>query len=220
VRAQVGRRLADVDVADLQRRIATAASVTIDLGAGNGRFVLERAAGHPEELVLAIDADRAAMAEASRRAARRSDRGGVPNALFLVAALEALPGPLAGVANLVTVHFPWGSLLAGATGADPANADRIAALCRPGGQLRLLLASAPRDEGRGARDLDPERVVAEWSSRGFEPLSSRPAELADADEASSGWGRRLLRVPRSDRRAWRIELRRRGGPRPGGIIGP
>jgi hypothetical protein len=63
--------------------------------------------------VIGIDANAASMADASRRAARPVKRGGLPNALFVVAAAENLPSELGGWAEAVTVHFPWGSLLRG-----------------------------------------------------------------------------------------------------------
>jgi len=46
------------------------------------------AAQRPETLVIGIDANAAAMADASRRAARRAQ---LPNALFVVAAAEHPP---------------------------------------------------------------------------------------------------------------------------------
>ena len=63
---------------------------------------------------MGIDADAAAMAESSRRAAAPVSRGGLPNALFVVAAAEALPAGLAGAFDRVTVNLPWASLLRGA----------------------------------------------------------------------------------------------------------
>jgi 16S rRNA (adenine(1408)-N(1))-methyltransferase len=62
--------------------------VAIDLGTGDGRFVLAEAAARPDTLVIGLDADPAGMAEASRRAARRN---ALPNALFAVAAAEHPP---------------------------------------------------------------------------------------------------------------------------------
>jgi 16S rRNA (adenine(1408)-N(1))-methyltransferase len=56
-----------------------------------------------------VDANAAAMADAARKATAGSGkraRGGLPNALFVVAAVETLPVDLAGVAELVTAHFP------------------------------------------------------------------------------------------------------------------
>ncbi len=82
------------------------AAASIDLGTGDGRHVLAAAAAEPDRLVVGIDANAAAIAEASRRAAAKPGRGGLPNALFVVAAAEALPRELDGVADLVTAHFP------------------------------------------------------------------------------------------------------------------
>jgi tRNA G46 methylase TrmB len=62
--------------------------VAIDLGTGDGRYVLAAAAARPETLVIGLDASAAAMAEASRRAERR---GALPNALFAAAAAEHPP---------------------------------------------------------------------------------------------------------------------------------
>jgi 16S rRNA (adenine(1408)-N(1))-methyltransferase len=68
--------------------------------------VLAEAAADPHRLVIGVDANAAGMVEAARRAAGRASRGGLPNALFVVAAVEALPPELDGVADLVTAHFP------------------------------------------------------------------------------------------------------------------
>jgi 16S rRNA (adenine(1408)-N(1))-methyltransferase len=58
------------------------------MGTGDGRYVLRTAAERPDTLVIGLDANAAAMAAASRRAARR---GAVPNALFAVVAAEHPP---------------------------------------------------------------------------------------------------------------------------------
>jgi 16S rRNA (adenine(1408)-N(1))-methyltransferase len=182
--------------------------VTLDLGAGDGHFVLARAAAGPDELVLGVDASHAAMAEASRRAARPVRRGGLPNARFVVAAAESLPGELVGFGDLVTVHFPWGSLLRGATGADPAVAERLASLVAEGGRLRLLLSGASRDARRGVMEIDPARVVSAYERLGLRAAEVRPASVADADAARSSWGRRLLSGGKGTRLAWLFELTR------------
>jgi len=53
--------------------------------------VLAAAAAEPDRLVIGVDANAAAMASASRRAAAKASRGRLPNALFVVAPIEALP---------------------------------------------------------------------------------------------------------------------------------
>jgi 16S rRNA (adenine(1408)-N(1))-methyltransferase len=98
-----------------------------------------------------VDANAAAMAVASRRAAAAPRRGGLPNALFVVAAAEALPPELDGLADTVTVHFPWGSLLRGLLRADPAVMTGLTRLMRPG-----ATATAPPASSRcGSRTCAP-----------------------------------------------------------------
>ena len=62
--------------------------MAVDLGTGDGRYVLKTAAAQPETLVIGLDASAGAMAVASRRATRRE---AVPNALFAVVAAEHPP---------------------------------------------------------------------------------------------------------------------------------
>jgi predicted RNA methylase len=182
--------------------------VTIDLGTGDGHFVLAHAAARPHELVLGFDASHAAMAEASRRAARPQRRGGLPNARFVVSAVEALPPELAGVGGLVTIHFPWGSLLRGTAGSDRDIAERLASLVKGGGRLRLLLSGASRDARHGVSELDPASIVSVYERLGLKVVEVRPATVADADAARSSWGRRLLTSRNAERCAWLLDFER------------
>jgi hypothetical protein len=179
----------------------------MDMGAGDGRFVLARAAERPDELVLAIDASHAAMRESSWRAGRSPRRGGLQNALFIASSLDALPAELSGLSSsLVTVHFPWGSLLQAVLGRDEQGADRLARLVGQGGLLRLLVSASERDAVGGAVELDPAEIAATYEPRGFVVEQCRPATLDDVNAARSSWGRRLL-AGAGNRAAWLIELR-------------
>jgi 16S rRNA (adenine(1408)-N(1))-methyltransferase len=175
----------------------------VDLGTGDGRFVLAHAAAHPERLVLGVDAVAEPMRDASRRAARPARRGVLSNARFVVSSLDALPAELDGVADLVTVHFPWGSLRAAAAGHDPDAADRLVRLLAPAGRLDLLIADGERD---AAAPLDPARVIDAYRTLGLETGEVHPASLPDAVAAHSSWGKRLLRHPSAGRSAWRFRL--------------
>ena len=185
--------------------------MTVDLGTGDGRFVLTTAAANPDRLVLGVDPVSSAMAEASRRAALSSRRGGLPNALFVVASAEALPAELCGIADLVTVNLPWGSLLRGALAIDRAAAAGIAGLVRAGGRVELLVAPSERD--RLAADVDVEArlagsLAADWRELGLTLLEARPASAGDLAASSTTWARRLGLGRRADRAAWRLVLRR------------
>jgi 16S rRNA (adenine(1408)-N(1))-methyltransferase len=175
--------------------------VTIDVGTGDGRAVLAAAAAEPATLVLGLDASAAAMAESSRRAARAAARGGLPNARFIVAAAESPPPALRGTADLVTVRFPWGSLLRGCLGADDAVTAGVAALRGASGRLEVTLAPSERD---GLDGLPTSLAgVSAAAEQAFQPYGLRILEAraaTAAEVAASTWGRRLLRNGASEDR--------------------
>lgn len=165
----------------------------MDVGTGDGRAVLAAAAAEPTTLVLGLDADAASMIEASRRAARPVRRGGLPNVRFIVATAERPPDPLRGAGHLVTVRFPWGSLLRGCLGLDGNVAAGVGGLVAIGGTLELTLAPALHD-GLDQLPVEPDEVDAA-AARAFEPIGLQLVEARPATDAETGttWGRRLLR---------------------------
>jgi 16S rRNA (adenine(1408)-N(1))-methyltransferase len=167
--------------------------VTIDVGTGDGRAVLAAAAAEPTTLVLGLDADAASMVEASRRAARPFRRGGLPNARFIVATAEHPPEPLRAAGHLVTVRFPWGSLLRGCLGLDVSVAAGVGELVTIGGTLELTLAPALHD-GLDRLPVEPDEVDAA-AAGAFGPIGLQLVEARPATEVEIGttWGRRLLR---------------------------
>jgi 16S rRNA (adenine(1408)-N(1))-methyltransferase len=164
---------------------------------------------------MGVDAAATAMAESSLRAARPARKGGLPNAIFILAAAERPPAELSGIPAEVTIAMPWGSLLRGALALDGAcaAADGIAALVAPGGIVRVLLSIDPRDRLSlpAPENVDAVDLASRWRRHGLALTAFRPAEAAEIAAGGSSWSRRL--AAGRDRTVWRIELRR-GSRRP------
>jgi 16S rRNA (adenine(1408)-N(1))-methyltransferase len=169
-----------------------------------------RARREPGALVIGIDASATAMAESSLRAARASRKGGLPNALFVVAAAERPPDELRATAAEVTILFPWGSLLRGALALDDAieTAKGIAALVAPGGVVRAIVSIDPRDRLTvpALEVTDRNDIAARWARHGLTLTAFEPATPGVVGASGSSWARRL--GAGRDRRVWRLELRR------------
>ena len=139
--------------------------------------------------MIGIDADARTMAERSRRAATTPAKGGHPNATFLVSGVELLPRELDGIADRVTVRFPWGSLLRGAIGTDPAVSASIARLVGPDGVLELAVSIVEHD-----------RLVARDPGEPTTADAATPTAAASTDERrpatwhSPGWAGRSTRA--------------------------
>ena len=190
--------------------------MTIDVGTGDGRAVLDAAAREPTALVLGLDASAAAMVESSRRAAGPARKGGRPNARFVLAAAENPPAVLAGAADLVTVRFPWGSLLRGCVGLEPAVASGVAGLVAGRGTLELLLAPSARDGLEGV-PTEVDAIVAAagaaFEPLGFEVIVGRTATREAVAASGSSWAKRLAAGRNGDagRAVALVRLVRRAG---------
>jgi 16S rRNA (adenine(1408)-N(1))-methyltransferase len=149
------------------------------------------------------------MAEVSRRAAKPAARGGLPNAMFVVAAAEAPPPELLGIADELTINFPWGSLLRGALALDGTSAAGIAGLLRPGACLTVFVSITDRD-GLAVAAFDApamaDALSIRWAAHGLRLEKARPASVDELEATRSSWARRLRAG--HDRPAWRLSLRR------------
>jgi 16S rRNA (adenine(1408)-N(1))-methyltransferase len=177
------------------------------LGTGDGRFVLASAAARPDTLVIGVDAAADSMVEASRRAAAPARKGGLPNALFVVAAAESLPQELNGVADELTVQFPWGSLLRGLLCGDAAVLSGLAHVTCPGAAIMLLVSVAERDRGAGLPALDASTfgtLAPAYAANGLCLAECRPATRCELEASHSTWAKRLRAG--SERAVWSVRL--------------
>jgi 16S rRNA (adenine(1408)-N(1))-methyltransferase len=83
--------------------------IVIDLGTGDGRFVSAQAAANPAKFYIGIDANVKPLEKPSMKATRKLTKGGLPNALFIQAAIEDLPAGLDGTADEIHIHFRGGA---------------------------------------------------------------------------------------------------------------
>ena len=168
--------------------------------------------------MIGVDANAGSMVDASRRVARAARRGDRPNALFVVAAAESLPAELNGRADVLTMHFPWGSLLRGLLDADPAILAGIARVTRPGATVTALLSLTERDRSVGPVSLHERSFVAlapGYATHGLLLREARPATAADLARSQSSWAKRLRAG--SSRPVWLLRLRRDDRPRSGAV---
>ena len=94
-----GKTSAEIDADGLAARVAGYDDVLIDVGTGDGRYVLHVARTQPTCFAIGVDACWNNLRRASRKAP--------PNALYVIANALALPAELGGMASKVTINFSW-----------------------------------------------------------------------------------------------------------------
>ena len=172
----------------------------IDLGCGDGRFVLRTARENKDWACIGIDAVADPMRECARRAGAKPTKGGAPNALYVLSSIEALPDDLVGIATHLTIQYAWGSLLRVFVQPDMKLLTKIARLAAGGATFSVLInCSVFDDPDYVARlalpSLDESRFRAElapaWLKAGLAVESIETQR--EAAETPSSWGKRLVK---------------------------
>lgn len=172
----------------------------IDIGTGDGLFVYECARQNPNKFYIGIDANPRPLEKVSEKIHRKPAKGGLPNVLFLQAAIEDLPSELDGVADEVHIHFPWGSLLRVVAAGDENILHNLRRICAPGGVLEIIIGLDPeRDRFEIARlglkafsaDMIDQELTPRYKAAGFEILERGVLAQSEWPRLQTSWAKRL-----------------------------
>lgn len=178
----------------------TAGGVVLDIGTGDGRFVYQCARADPTKFFIGVDASAKALEKISEKIYRKPAKGGLPNVLFVQAAVENLPAELDGVADEIHIHFPWGSLLRAVAAGDAEVLANLRRVCAPGCVLEVIIGVDPaRDraeiERLGLPELSPlylKSILAQkYNAAGFDVTETGALSQADWSRLQTSWARRL-----------------------------
>jgi 16S rRNA (adenine(1408)-N(1))-methyltransferase len=136
----------------------------------------------------------------SIRATRKPSKGGLPNAMFVQAAVEALPEELNGIADEIHINFPWGSLLRVVATGDQDILRSLRRLVVPHGVLEIIIGLDPeRDKAEIERlhipDVTSESVcsklISQFEIAGFELVESRRLDRSEWSCMETSWAKKL-----------------------------
>jgi 16S rRNA (adenine(1408)-N(1))-methyltransferase len=178
----------------------TGEGVVIDIGTGDGRFVSAMAKENPNKFYIGVDANTKPLEKPSMRATRKPKKGGLPNAMFVQAAVEDLPEEFDGTADEIHIHFPWGSLLRAVTTGDEDVLRALRRIGSPGCLLEIVIGIDPvRDKTEIERldipDLTPvflhSYLIPKYKAAGFELLDHNKLGAAEWSRLETSWARKL-----------------------------
>ncbi len=155
-----GKTSAEIDADYLAADVAGYGEVLIDVGTGDGRYVLHVARTRPTWFAIGVDTCRDNLRKASRKAP--------PNALYVIANALALPKELGGMASKVTINFPWGSLLTVLLDGEPMLLEGLLAISRPGAALEVRLNAGALAEADYTLESGSARIRQALHEGGFD----------------------------------------------------
>ena len=172
----------------------------VDIGTGDGRFVYRSAQENPNKFYIGIDANTKPLEKISMKATRKIAKGGLPNVLFVQAAVENLPEELNEVADEIHIHFPWGSLLRAVVGGDESVLQSLRCICAPDCFVEIVIGiHEERDKSEIERlelpQLSPnyleDVLMPKYEMAGFEIQESGILNFSDWSKLETSWARRL-----------------------------
>lgn len=186
-----GKHTSFIDSAALAEQLARYNTLHIDIGTGDGRYVRHLAQANPNSFVIGIDACRENLHEVSRRAPA--------NALFIIANARRLPFELDGLADHITINFPWGSLLEGLLVGDSEMLAGIRRISHKDAELEVRLNGGALVEAGWSLDAGAHRVREVLAVNGFDIWLQVDLTAQELKAIPTTWAKRLAfgRDPRA-----------------------
>jgi predicted RNA methylase len=178
-----GKKNLTVDRKNLEQQLSSYQKVWLDLGTGDGSFVLKMARANPDTFFIGVDACR----ENLRRTSRCTPR----NALFVIANVNAMPAELQGLAHRVTINFPWGSLLQGLLTADSGLMPGLHAVTQPGASVEVRLNSSALAEVNCTLAEGGDLVREVLQTAPFQVKKYHRLRKAELQGVPTDWAQRL-----------------------------
>jgi len=134
-----GKTKVDINREDLLKFMIPYKRIVLDIGTGDGKYILKSARSAPTTFFIGIDPSAQVMEESSKKINRKISKGGVTNALFVLSRVENLPHELDGIAEEIHINMPWGSLLEGLIMGEQIVLQNITRVAKPDAKLEILI---------------------------------------------------------------------------------
>jgi 16S rRNA (adenine(1408)-N(1))-methyltransferase len=178
----------------------TGEGVIVDIGTGDGRFVYRQAQANPKKFYIGVDANAKPLEKISMKVTRKPAKGGMPNVLFVQAAIENLPEELDGAADEIHIHFPWGSLLRAVALGDESVLQSLRRVCAPECLIEIIIGV---DETRDKSEIErleiphlsaeylENTLLPKYRTAGFEVLENGSLPASEWSRLETSWARKL-----------------------------
>lgn len=207
----IGKNEIELDKSELKQILSNFKKVVVDVGAGDGKATYRYARDNQDKLVIALEPAKAQMIEIAQKIAKRPEKGGLKNLLIVQSSIENLPEELYGVADLIVVQLPWGSLLAGIVKFLYPVLNNLVNLGKDNSHIEITTCYDTKYEPDMIRDLGlPElnisflksTLVKEYLKYGIQVESILVLNSDEKKEIDTSWAKKLL--SNRDREIYRI----------------
>lgn len=151
-------------------------------------------------MVIGIDPCHENLIEISSKTLKKPSKGGLPNALFILASAENLPTELNGIADHIYINFPWGSLLQGIVLGDEVLWNNIKRIGKKDATIETIFGYDAHHDSKeiqrlGLPHLDElylnTVLIPKLKNLGFAILDLKKLTPRDLREYPTSWAKKL-----------------------------
>lgn len=106
----IGNEIKEINIEELQNVVKQYKTLVVDIGTGEGEFVYRLAKQNPDKMYIGIDTSADSMRKYSAKAAKKPEKGGLKNVMYVVCNADDLPEILESKVDKIFINLPWGSL--------------------------------------------------------------------------------------------------------------
>lgn len=189
--------------------------IVLDIGTGNGKFAYTLAKQNPEKLIVGIDPNQSNLVKISSKIYKRPSRGGLPNALFVLADIDNLPMELTNSVNQIFILFPWGSLLRAIVNVEKQAWSNLHRVCQKGAILDIVFGYDKNKDIREVRNLNlplldehyvKRKMIPEIERLGFTISKIEIVGSMSIKNLPTTWAKKLSQ--RKDRKYYYLHLQK------------
>ena len=178
-----GKQTWTLEAPQFRSRLEGHPEILLDLGTGDGRFVVAQVRRYVGVFGIGLDACRENLRETSRVNCERT--------LFLIANALDLPQELNGAISYLTVNFPWGSLLDGLLAGEVGLLDGMTRVCSKGARLEVRLNQSAVQEAGFPLEEASHKVRHELSRAGFHLRAVEALDGSHLRACPTTWARKM-----------------------------
>ncbi len=172
------------------------ASVEVDIGTGDGRFVHKNALKNKNTLFIGLDPSDKQLEIYSKKTLKKK----LDNTLFVIGSIENTPEELVEIGNKIHITLPWGTLLEKVIKPTEEFICTLKNMLKTHGKLELIFGYVPELEPSEAKRLNLPDVDDVYIKRELLPMFEKfnfkldkinELSRKDIGELETTWAKRL-----------------------------
>jgi 16S rRNA (adenine(1408)-N(1))-methyltransferase len=129
----------------------------LDIGTGDGRFVLKNALKDKKNLYVGMDPAEKQLKISSKKVNRKR----LSNSLFILGSIENTPPELFSLIDKIFINLPWGTLLEKIVKSENSSVKNLYDLLKDEGEIEVIFGYLPELEPSETKRLDLPKISSE-----------------------------------------------------------